>query len=164
MSRNLYVDNSSIEGKGIFAKRNFKRGETIFILKGKIKKWLVTNKRTAQVGADWVGIGKDTWIDPAYPFLYMNHSCNPNMGIRGTRTFVALCTIKKGKELTVDYSITEETLLWEMKNLEKRVLGYRPVIRSIQSLPLKIYKKYLPYVPIYFQRVYNKYHKLKTYG
>ncbi|MDB5264591.1 MAG: protein-lysine N-methyltransferase [Parcubacteria group bacterium] len=165
MTRNIYVKESSIEGRGIFASRNFKRGEIIFILKGKLKKWHVKDKSTAQEGPNWVGVGKDTWIDPAYPFLYMNHSCNPNMGIKGRVTFVALRNIKKGEEVTIDYSITEETLLWEMENGEKKsVPGFRPVVRSIQHIPLATYKKYLPYVPTYFQRVYNSYHQLKKHG
>ena len=86
------------------------------------------------------------------------------MGIKGRVTFVALKNIKKGEELTFDYSIIEEDTHWQMKNLEKKISSFRPIIKSIQFLPLRTYKKYLPYIPRYFQKVYTQYNKLRSNG
>src|SRR3989344_4684432 len=142
MKKDLYVAKSKISGKGIFTKKSFKKGETVFILKGELKKWIVTNKTTAQAGQNWVGTGKNLWIDPAGIFQYLNHSCNPNMGIKGKVVFVAIKDIKEGEEITIDYSITEETILWDMKNSEKLKDSkkYRKIIRSIQFLPESVNK------------------------
>lgn len=164
MKRDLYVANSGIEGSGVFTKKPFKRGDIILIIKGKETKFFVNNSKDSQEGPNWVGIGKDLWMDVGEDNLirYINHSCNPNMGIKGRVTCVALRNIKKGEEITFDYSITEEDLFWSMKNGEsKNVKGYRPVIKSIQSLPINVYKKYLPYIPRYFQKVYQKFHGIK---
>ncbi|MBI5892633.1 MAG: SET domain-containing protein-lysine N-methyltransferase [Deltaproteobacteria bacterium] len=86
-------------------------------------------------------------------------SCNPNAGIKGNITFVALKNIRKDKEITFDYSISEHDVFWKMKCCcEQR--GCRKIISSIQFLPIKTFKKYLPYIPTYFKKVYlKKYHK-----
>ena len=44
----------------------------------------------------------------------LNHSCNPNLGVRGQRTTVALRDIKAGEELTLDYAMiaTNEPFAW----------------------------------------------------
>lgn len=158
MKRDLYVAPSKIAGKGVFTKKAFKKGQTIFILKGEKIKWVVKDQQTADTGPNWVGVGKNKWIDPAGIYQYLNHSCDPNMGIKGSVTFVALRDIQAGEEVTFDYSITEETRLWKMKNTEKlkNKKKFRRVIRSIQYLPEAVYKTYLPYVPKYFQKVYEK--------
>ena len=163
MKRDLYVANSGISGKGVFTKKSFKKGQIILLLKGDLVQFIVKSKQDALVGPNWVGVGKNLWIDVKDGVVrYINHSCNPNMGIKGRVTFVALRAIKAGEEITFDYSITEEDLLWHMKNGEdKKIKDYRPVIRSVQSLPLETYKKYLPYIPRYFQKVYEQQHDLK---
>lgn len=163
MKKDLYVASSGIEGKGVFTKKAFKRGQTVLLLKGDLIHFVVKSPKDSSVGPNWVGVGKNQWIDVQDGLVrYINHSCNPNMGIKGRVTFVALRDIKKGEEITFDYSISEEDVHWRMKNFEStKVPGYRPIIGPVQSLPLKTYKKYLPYVPKYFQRVYELKHGLK---
>jgi len=39
--------------------------------------------------------------------LYQNHSCNPNVGLRGEITFVTMKDIEKDEELTVDYAFID---------------------------------------------------------
>ncbi|PYL32540.1 MAG: hypothetical protein DMF35_08075 [Verrucomicrobia bacterium] len=40
--------------------------------------------------------------------LYSNHSCDPNLGLRGEITFVAMCEIRAGEELTHDWAMTDD--------------------------------------------------------
>ena len=165
MPKKIYVAKSGIHGNGVFAKQNLKKGEVAFIMKGKRYHKVNCGEKDTFANPDWVGIEKNTWIDPGgTPLQNINHSCNPNMGIKGKVTFIMLRSAKKGEELTFDYSTTEEDTLWEMKNGEKKVPGFRPIIKSIQNLPLTTYKKYLPYIPKYFQKVYNKRNNLKLNG
>lgn len=158
MNKNLEVRKSKTAvGKGVFACKDFKKGQIVAVAKGKIIK--IDPKKEDPVEGDYImGIDKNTWIEINDGLIqYLNHSCDPNLGIKGRVTFVALRNIKKDEELNFDYSITEEDLNWEMKNLEpKTTKNYRPIIKSIQSLPFNIYKKYLPYIPGYFKRVYEK--------
>lgn len=165
MSRNIVVKESSIEGKGVFATRDFKKGDIVFIFKGKVYHNVINGPADTAFKPNSIGFGKNLWIDPIDKFPFINHSCEPNMGIKGRVTFVALRNIRKGDELTFDYSIIEEDKGWKMKNLEKKGPHFRPVIQSIQYLPEKVYKSYLPYIPKYFQSVYTSYHKnLKAHG
>lgn len=162
MTRNIYVSKSSIEGSGVFAKKSFKKGDVVFIFKGRVYHRINKEEKDTYANPNSIGFGKNLWIDPTGNFPYINHSCNPNTGIRGRVTFVALRDIAKDEEITFDYSIIEEDMNWEMNNLEKKVPGFRPIIRSIQHLPLKTFQKYLPYIPTYFQKVYTKYHNTKS--
>lgn len=154
----IYVGKSNIHGKGIFAERNIKKGEIVCILKGKAVVFEVKNKKDSECGPNWVGIGKDKWIDPAPPFLYINHSCNPTVGIKGKVLFVALRNIKKDEEIVYDYSMSEIDPLWKMR-CSCGQKNCRKIIRSIQFLPSEIYKKYLPYISTHSKRAYIKYNK-----
>ena len=40
--------------------------------------------------------------------LYSNHSCDPNIGMRGEITFVAMRDIRAGEELTHDWAMTDD--------------------------------------------------------
>jgi hypothetical protein len=39
--------------------------------------------------------------------LCLNHSCRPNVGVRGQITFVAMRDIPAGSELTIDYAMID---------------------------------------------------------
>lgn len=161
--KKIYIAPSPIHGYGIFAARNLKKGEIVYRVTGKSVRWIVKDKETAQVGQDWFGIGKNIWRDPGNDVpKYQNHSSNPSCGIKGTVTVCALRDIKKGEEITIDYSITEAETLWTMQDTS--VKGHPKTVRSIQFLPLKKFERYLPYIPRYFQNVYYKYHHLKRHA
>ncbi len=153
--KNIYIKESGIDGKGVFAQNSIKKGETIFILKGKKMKWKITDEASSQYGPNWVGIGKNIWLDVVSPGVFTNHSCNPNSGIKGKVTIVALKNINKDEEITIDYSITEIDKLWHMKCScgEKNC---RKEIKSIQNLPKRIIEKYSPYIPTYFKKIYDR--------
>lgn len=159
----IYVEKSKINGKGIFVKKNIKKGEIIFIAKGKIIKFSTDakNAKESRIGSNWIGINKNIWLNIVkYSFRFINHFCNPNAGIKGKVIFVALRDIKKDEEITFDYSISEDDILWQMK-CSCGQKNCRKIIRSIQFLPVKTFKKYLPYIPTYFKKVYLKYHKMQ---
>jgi len=40
--------------------------------------------------------------------MFLNHSCSPNVGVRGEITFVAMRDIKAGEELTIDYAMIDD--------------------------------------------------------
>jgi uncharacterized protein len=75
--------------------------------------------------------------------LYSNHSCNPNLGMRGEITFVATRDIRAGEELTHDWAMTDDDEYaveckcgaancrkiltgkdWQRPELQKRYAGY----------------------------------------
>lgn len=154
----IFVGQSRIHGLGVIAKRDIKKGEIVFIIKGTRITWQVTDEKGALYGEHWIGIGKNTWIDPMGYGRYLNHSSNPTCGIRGEVTVCALRDIKKGDEVCIDYSITEEQTLWWMDDFSQK--GKKTIVRSVQFLPQEKFEAYLPYVPRYFQKVYRRHHSI----
>jgi len=95
------------------------------------------------------------WLDPDPPYGFVNHSCDPNLGVRGEREFVALRDISPGDELTVDYAITTDEVHWAME-CRCAAPNCRGLIRSVQFLPPEVFARYLPYVNPYFQEVFQQ--------
>ncbi len=153
--KKVYLGKSKIAGKGIFANRIIKKNETIFSFSGKAVKH--SYGPNYQVGSKWLGIGKCVWLNISKnnPGLFINHSCNPNAGFKGTRILVAMKNIKKDEEVTFDYSITEHDPYWKMKCTcgEKNC---RKLIRSAKFLPKNLFKKYKPFMPKFAQKSYKK--------
>lgn len=149
--KRFYVGNSKIEGRGIFAGENIPPKSVITRFRGPANFKVNKNKRDALSHPDWVGVEKNTWIDPEKPQKFINHSCRPNAGVRGL-TVVSLENIKEGEEITIDYSTIEGDRRWEMRCLcgEKNCRG---TISSIGSLTKNQFNR-LPYIPSYFRKLY----------
>ncbi len=149
-NKKYYIAQSSIDGFGIFAKRAIKKGEVALILKGNVCHECTNvdhKKYFCKKCADWVGVDKNTWIDPIVPIKYINHSCNPNVGIKGRVTFRAIRNIKKDEELCFDYSTTEEDGVEWSIHCKCNYKHCRKKIGGIIDLPRFVFKKYLPYKP-----------------
>ena len=151
--KHVYHATSKIDGLGVFAGEDIKRGEVIQPIKGKMMFFSVKNKEDSSLHPNWIGVGKDQWIDPRKPFKFINHSCDANSGVKGKIDIVAVKDIKEGEEITIDYSIIEGDTMWEMpcKCGEEKC---RKIVRSIQFMPQERYDRYMPYIPEYFQRLY----------
>ncbi len=154
----IYIGKSKLHGKGIFAKRDIKKGEIVFLIKGQKIKFLINNEKQAKIaGLNWVGIGKNEWIDPIKHCIYFNHSCEPNSAIKGKVTVVALRNIKKGEEVAFDYSLNEADIFWHIKcNCGSK--NCRKIIKPIQFLSHKIFPKHVSHVLKYYKQVFKKFH------
>src|SRR3989338_2082559 len=151
---NVIVKSSTIAGRGIFASKDLKKGDTILIVDGPVIKYpFLPDWR---VGMNHLNIGPNMW-KIAYrdnPWNFINHSCSPNSGLLGKTKVVAMSKIKKGQEVTIDYSCTEaSTSQWRMK-CNCHTKECRKLIRSIQFLPSDLFKKYKKYIPKFLQREY----------
>jgi len=157
MPKNKFLlKNSQIQGEGIFTTRSYRKGEFVVKLTGKkiIRKY--NEKTDRELCANWFGIGKDLWINPNFPLSKINHSCSPNIGIKGQIMFYALRKIDNGEELTFDYSTSEQETDWKMR-CHCGQSDCRKWMTAIQLLPPKVFNSYLPYIPRYFQKVYKCY-------
>lgn len=153
--KDIYAATSKIAGFGLMAGENVKKGELIRYIKGDIKFKINKSKKDALANPNWIGVANNHWIDPAKPYKFLNHSCNPTAGIKGRVALVALRDLQEGQEITIDYSTIEGDSRWEMPCScgEKECRG---TIRSIGFLPKPIFQKYLPFIPKYFQQLYIK--------
>lgn len=152
--KKITYSSSRIHGRGIFAAENIHSGERIQYVNGKKVHRATKSSKDSEEISNWIGMGKSTWINTdGTPFRYINHSCNPNAAIMGTKTLVALRDIKSGEELTIDYSMTDADPYWSIE-CECGEKNCRKVIRAIYTVPPEVFLRHMPYVPRYFQRAY----------
>src|SRR3989344_9064252 len=126
LSPKTKVLKSPIEGFGLFADESIKKGELIGIKGGHIIDWRTLKKYEDLVGDSYLQIDDDFVLAPLRKnevkkvMMFLNHSCEPNVGVRGEITFVAMRDIKMGEELTIDYAMIDsgKTLL---ENLQREI-------------------------------------------
>lgn len=111
LSPKIEIRASSIHNRGMHAKEPFHKGEIVFIKGGHILKreQLFTSGviNSYHPIDDEYFLGAEKAEEEDYIKLYINHSCNPNCGIRGEITFVAMRDIDAGEELTLDYALLD---------------------------------------------------------
>lgn len=106
---------SAINGRGSFAVKKIKKGEIVFIKGG----YILTRETMLieRVGDNYWPLSDELFLAPQKDSprdevrkikLFINHSCNPNCGIRGEITGVAMRDIKIGEEITFDYAMLDD--------------------------------------------------------
>ena len=142
---------SKIKGKGVFALRDFKKGETVIIWHPESiisKEEISSLSENEQNHTTYAGNGK--YYVVGSPERFVNHSCEPNTYVKGKKD-IALKCIKKGEEITTDYSINGVDN-WKMKckcgskNCRKIIYG------DFRKLDFKTRKKLKPYLEDWFKK------------
>jgi SET domain-containing protein len=143
------IRKSPIHGRGLFAARPVRKGEIVAIKGGHILDKRTLAKVRRHIAASYIQLGDGFYIgalsrvEVAPNKLFINHSCEPNLGIAGQITFVALRAIRAGEELTYDWAMEEDaptvtqcscgarrcrgTLTgrdWTLPDLQRRYRGY----------------------------------------
>jgi uncharacterized protein len=105
---NVEIKEVKNKGKGIFALKDFKKDEFILEITGEVIETDKPSSYPDHIREHWGPMGKFgdkfRFIRPEKPWMYMNHSCDSNAGIINDRRLIAARDIKKGKEITIDYS------------------------------------------------------------
>lgn len=162
--KNLVLRKSSTEGVGYFAKQKIKKDEILVVQGGKI----LPNNATAPTVPPkklvdmCFQISDEVSICPlnektADGIFHINHSCEPNAGMKNEITLIAIRDIAKGEEILLDYAfvdadigktIINETIVcncgsktcrkvqdgksWKNKNLQKKYFAYfSPYIKKL---------------------------------
>ncbi len=105
----VYVKSSSIQGLGVFARRNFATGETILVREERPvtpERPLRPERNEFEQHCDWLEDGRQVYL--GFPERHINHSCDANAFVRfvdGVGTVVAMRPIKVNEEITNHYSI-----------------------------------------------------------
>jgi hypothetical protein len=92
-------------GRGLFVTRDFTAGEEVFRFRGREIDFAGTLAK-GERQCDAIQIGPDRYLDLEPPQVYINHSCDPNTGVRDDLRLVALRDLKAGEEIRFDYSTT----------------------------------------------------------
>ncbi|RJQ14879.1 SET domain-containing protein [Candidatus Parcubacteria bacterium] len=155
-NRELLVVKKNKKGYGVYAGRMYKKGEVICVMHGKKKTphtlhYHGASFREAQINP--LQIGPKTYLELRAPYRYFNHSCQPNAGVQDSSKLFALKPIKKGEEVTFDYSTTIDESFF-CKCGSKRCRG---VIADFFALPLKLQKFYIRQkaVPAFIEKKYK---------
>ena len=105
---------SDIAGRGLFAVEPIQGGEIVAIKGGHI-----VDRETYLAHADVIGVSDIKIADGFYVaaldpaeyegvMLFLNHSCEPNVGVQGNIVFVAMRDVAAGEELTIDYAMIDD--------------------------------------------------------
>jgi uncharacterized protein len=128
-------------GKGLFASVNIPKNTVVARVTGKVLNFedtLLLKEReshTLQTGTD-----KYILCDP--PFLYSNHSCDPNCGLTPFLELKTLRAIKKGEEILWDYSTSMMERHWTML-CKCGSPNCRGLITDFDLLPQATQQKYI---------------------
>jgi SET domain-containing protein len=158
---------NSILGKGCFATEPIKKGEFICFFEGKEVSWKEQERRYLE-GKDRLDdpfqISKTKYIELDKPYIYFNHSCNPNSGFRGKNELIAIKNIIPDEEIVYDYS----TVTWDDRWVKKhgpwtmncgcKGKNCRKVIGDFLTIPESQKRKYimLGIVPDFILRRLNE--------
>jgi SET domain-containing protein len=150
LSPKTEVRESKIHGRGLFATADIAKDEIVVVKGGHIvDRKTLREQITPRLGPVEIQIDDDLFIAPVteeereLSMLYLNHSCDPNLGVRGEITFAAMRDIRAAEELTHDWAMTDDddysvecncgvpdcrkTLTgkdWQRPNLQERYAGY----------------------------------------
>lgn len=134
-SHKTEIRKSSKEGTGFFSKENISKDEIVAIRSGHIVVYEEAMILDKEVGDFSLQITDDHFLCPKTKdeipeiALYINHSCNPNIGMKGQVNYVALRDINANEELCLDYAMAMNTE-YELKcecsseNCRKIITGY----------------------------------------
>ena len=157
MANNVVVKNSPMQGKGVFASRDFKKGDFVLVIDDShvVEDESQLTPEQHEFDLDYLG---DKIILMQEPEKYINHSCDPNVCVRteiSVRNVYAMREIFQGDEITCDYSVNgdnEGTFECHCgsKNCRKVYQG------NFFKLPLDIQIHYLPYLDTWFVEKYKK--------
>jgi len=115
LSPKTRIAKSPIHGRGLFASKAVRKGEIVAIKGGHILDRRTLQRIRRRIAESYLQIDDEFYIgavtgrEVRRNKMFINHSCEPNVGIRGQITFVTLRGIKAGEELTYDWAMEENS-------------------------------------------------------
>jgi SET domain-containing protein len=104
------VRDAGTKGRGLFAQRPFEKGDTIAACGGRVVEYEEFSRLGDELRTHSLQIDDALFLvcDPDFePVDFLNHSCEPNVGMRGNVLFVALRAVEAGEELCYDYAMSD---------------------------------------------------------
>lgn len=142
----LYLKETRKFGKGVFTRQPIKQGELVTAFDGQRYNGRFT-AWTEDLLNHTIQYGPSQWRDSKGLARYLNHSCDPNCGIRGLFRVVAMRDIAAGEQLTWDYEMTEKSD-WFRLRCGCGSPKCRKIIGHHDRMPAEVralYKGYLSY-------------------
>lgn len=117
--KQLYIGSSKINGIGLFAGEKINCGEVVLSFGGVLA--FQSNRFSGQYkSSTFVGISESIMLcelEDSEKDLsdYINHSCDPNVGMLDCLTVVAIKDINQGDEIVCDYAFWEADENWMLE-------------------------------------------------
>lgn len=164
MNESLIAKSETKCGNGVFTKKGIKKDTLLIIFGGYVLTRKQENILPLEIRDIAIQIEKDFVIgvvdkNQLHDYDYVNHSCEPNSGIKGQISLIAMRDIKKGEEITFDYG----TVLYRGKGAPAYELKCECGIKSCRGkitqhdwmLP-ELQAKYKDFFPYYILDEINK--------
>jgi hypothetical protein len=129
-------------GLGVHAARNVRDGEALFQFHGARISFVDAVAKGEQESYA-LQIDRDTYVDLDPLGCLVNHSCNPNVGLRPDGWLIALRGVGEGEELRYDYSTTMDENYWTMpcecgeKQCRGRVMDFCTLPEDVRTFYLR---------------------------
>ncbi len=155
MITDIVVRGAGVKGQGVFALRDFAKGEFIFRRR---HARVVRNSRIAALSREaQMHLCELDRVRSAVlvgPGAYLNHSCEPNAMRSGVKVF-AWRRMRKGEEITIDYRLNAFSgERWRCRCGAKSCGG--EIRADFFSLGGATQRAYLPYAPDFIRREYRR--------
>lgn len=143
------VRESPVHGRGLFATAPIQEGEVVAIKGGYVFDRAALPEIETRLGPAEIQVADGLFIGPVRDaereggMIFSNHSCAPNIGVKGQVVFVAMRDIDAGEELTHDWAMTDDDTYemecncgapdcrgvitgrdWQRSELQERYRGY----------------------------------------
>ena len=106
---------SPIEGRGVHALQSIGAGEVVAVKGGHIVDQTTVQSLPEAIRNSQFRIADDLFMaaldEDEYEavMMFVNHSCDPNIGMAGNVVLVAVRGISPGEELTIDYALFDDS-------------------------------------------------------
>ena len=144
---------SAIGGRGLFAAAPIRHGEVVSVKGGHLLDRAAMVAHEGAVGDAELQVTDDLFLAPvgAAEFealmMFLNHSCEPNVGIQGQIVFVAMRDVAAGEELTLDYATIDHDT--EPLICRCGTAACRGVVTGLDWQRPELQRKYGPYFAWY---------------
>lgn len=154
MITDVEVRDAGTKGKGVFALRDFRKGEFIFRRRnGPAIRGAEIPSLSSEDQMHVTELGWDSYAVVLPPGAYLNHSCEPSAMRSGVKVF-AWTDIAAGDEITIDYRLNAfDGTGWECVCGTPSCTGW--VVGSFLEMDDDRQRAYLPYAPTFIQREYR---------
>jgi uncharacterized protein len=149
---------SDIAGRGLFAIERIDAGEIVAVKGGHIVTTgqlqdlpdpLPNSEIQIADGLHLVALSPEEY-EPV--MLFINHSCEPNVGLAGNIVYVAMRDVAAGEELTIDYALFDDYDGQEIMSCHCNTASCRGVIDGHDWRRPELQRKYHGYFSWYLQR------------
>jgi SET domain-containing protein len=148
--------NSDISNHGTFAKQPIVKGELIAIFGGHVMDSAAVQSLPEAARFMVLQVADDQFIGSRAESEFgvgdfVNHSCEPNAGIKGQIFLVAMRDIAVGEEITFDYAMTISAELFARMECSCKSKKCRGVVTCNDWQDKKLQQKYAGYFSYHIQ-------------